>query len=221
MDQDTHRKLQAAAQLAVEVREHAAEVGRRTAKIGNAARGLYDIVLDLLGVEGEIHPIVPYLVIENGKARPASEADVAQLRQEWDGEFLLDQPRRELRVKTGKKAKRLHLGHGGLGYGLEKVLLKGMGRPGQRFGQRSFEDALGYSDIGSVETLSKYVWEIRKAIADSARKSRYLQTVEVDRGLSPTGRGYEFNPRWRYLVIRRMDQSSKRPVYSERTPVQE
>lgn len=214
MDQDIHQKLQAAAQLVVEIRQHAAEAEKRTAEIGQAVYGIYDIVQDLLGVEGEVRPIEPYLVIENGKPRPASEANAAQLRQQWNGEFLLDQPGRELRVKLGKKAKRLRLGHGGLHYGLEKVLLKGMRKPGGPFAHLSFAHPSGYGGVGSAESLSKYIWEIRKAIGDSARKTRYLHTVEVDRGLSSTGRGYEFDPRWRYLVIRRMRPKGESSIYS-------
>jgi hypothetical protein len=208
MDQDAHHKLQAAAQLAVEFQHHLAKVLEHETEIRKAAQGLQVILQALMGTQGDIRPLEAYVVTEDGKARPASEEDVARLRQQWHGEFLLDEPARELRVESGKKARKLHLGHGGLHYGLERVLLKGMSKPGQAFGHFSFGDALGNSDIGSAESLSRYVCDIRRAIDDSARRARYLRSAEVDRGLSSTGRGYEFDPQWRYLVIRRMSAKS-------------
>jgi len=203
MNQGVLRKLRTLSKLSVEIRHRAAEAEEHYCEMRKAAEQIQMILQSLMGIDGEVHAVEPYLVIADGKARPASEAEVSELRQGWRGEFLLDQPGRELRVRTGKKVRRLHLGHGGLHYGLEKVLLTGMGKPGRPFGPRSFEDALGYSTISGPESLSRYIWEIRKAIGDSARNSRYLHTVEVDRGLSSTGRGYEFDARWHYLVIRR------------------
>ena len=208
MDQDTHHKLRAAAQLAVEIRQHAAEALKHETLIGEAAQSLQVILQALAGAEAEIHPLCAYVVFENGAEKPASESVVAQLRETWQGEFLLDQPARELRVRTGKKARRLHLGHGGLHYGLEKVLLKGMGEPGDAFGHRSFDGVHGESEINSAETLSRYVFDIRRAIGDPARRTSYLHNVEVDSGLSRTRRGYVFDSRWRYLVIRRMSAKS-------------
>jgi hypothetical protein len=143
------------------------------------------------------------MVIEKGHTRPATDDDVDKLRSQWDGQFLLDEPARELRVKTGKKAMRLRLGPGGLHRGLEKVLLLGMSKPGRAFGEVRFQQVFGRSGgITKPQTLSRYIHTLRKQFRDAARESKYIDTLRVDGSVSQSGYGYAFNPRWSYLVIR-------------------
>lgn len=206
----TEDMLQRLADLMSELASHVRESEQHSAAARQLTEQMQSLVNQITGSAARVPSLGSYVVIENGQSRQVTEEHLRALRRHWDGEFLLDEPSRELKVKTEEVQKTIRLGSGGLHYGLEKVLLKGMGKPGQPFGHFTFEDTLiGGAGISAPQFLSRYVYDIRKAIGDSARPSRYLHTVEVDTTVSMTSRGYAFDPKWRYLVMRRHPQKSR------------
>lgn len=149
----------------------------------------------------DISPESAYAAFENGKKKIVGADAVERIRKEWRGNFLLDQPLRVLRVKTGRKTRAVQLGRDAIHRGIENVLIKGMRNPGRHFGHCSFLAQTGNNrDIGP-NVLARYVCTIRKVIGDSGRKPVYLLGTSVDVGFSRTGRGYAFSEEWAYTVI--------------------
>ena len=151
---------------------------------------------------GGLCPADFHVVVTNGEPDTVTEEEAERMRRQWPGTFLLDLPRRELWVKSGKRRKKIGLGRGGLHWGIEKLLILGMSKPGRPFGHRTFEERFE-TDIGvsSARGMSRYVCILRRAIGDVGGKTIYLHTVAVDRSVSSSGQGYVFDPRWDYLVI--------------------
>ncbi len=190
--------------------QKAEEAGERQRKHEARARELSSQIQSMLSADTsakEIREDVEYMVIQNGTSKPALESEVQRLRDEWNGEFLLDLPARVLHINTENMKEDVSLGRGGLGKCAEKVLVKGMSKPGRPFGQTSFDAGKEPDpDPWARSTLASVVCRIRKAMGDRDRDTSYLQTVEVGRGLSGSGYGYQFTPHADYLVIRRKKQ---------------
>ena len=82
----------------------------------------------------DVSPKGGYAVFKNGRKKIVGAAAVETIRKELRGNFLLDQPIRVLRIKTGRKTRTVQLGRDGLHRGIENVLIKGMRKPGSHFG---------------------------------------------------------------------------------------
>jgi len=210
MGQRSQQALRNAASLVPEIRRHVAESEQHAATARQLLQELQSCLGELNGDALDLSLPDCYLVIENGKQRPATEEQVRALRDNWRGEFLLDVPAREFRIRATAGRKTLPLGPGGLHRGLEQVLLLGMSKPGRAFGDVRLQEVFGVAaGIAGPETLSHYVHALRKKIGDKAWKSKYIVTVAVDGSVSQSGHGYAFNPRWRYLVIRKPSAGRK------------
>ena len=145
-----------------------------------------------------------YTITLNGRRRPAPVHDVDRLRRTWRGDFLLDIPRRFLRVRKGRKPAEFRLGGDRLHRGIERVLVKGMSKPGQEFGHLCIPSRLGGDRAIGATVLSRYILTIRRIIGDSGRKPAYVLNADVDRSFSYTCRGYVFSDRWKYAVVERV-----------------
>ena len=76
----------------------------------------------------------------------------------------------------------------------------GMARPGTAFGNRSV--IRQFSNIKLTQrSLSRQIANITKVIQDGGTNGPYVYRVRVDRSESDTDWGYEFDPRYRYIVI--------------------
>lgn len=145
-----------------------------------------------------------YAITVNGKRRMALGDAAERFRRTWRGDFLLDVPRRALRVRKGSKVREFHLGQDLTHRGVERVLQRGLSRPGQSFGHLCIPSRTGNDRSIGAPVLSRYVLTIRRMIGDSGRRPVYLLTADVDHSFSDTCRGYVFSGRWRCAVIERL-----------------
>ncbi len=153
-----------------------------------------------------------YMTNENGQRRIVTAEEAEEIRQQWSGHFLLDLPRQNLLIRTGKAVKGVKLGSRDLHWGVEKVLIVGMSQPGVGFGYAKFSKVRpGGSGIGDVTALTRYVYEARRAIGDTGQRSRYIHKTRVEPSESPTRWGYVFDDRYRYLVIAKYSPTNYGP----------
>jgi len=190
-----------------EERAAAEEEGRR--RFFNEVRSALTTLCRISNSEGPVQTArKPYVVHDNGRRRAAMEADITDLRQNWDGHFLLDLPGCVLRVRTPDSTKDILLRPGNPHRGAVNVLIVGMSKPGWVFGHRDIP-RLYLTEIDlSLAALKKYVHIVRRLIGDSGKKPKYLLRAEADISRSRTERGYRFNDEYRYVVIRRSSEET-------------
>ena len=176
----------------VVLRHKTERIMNRLWEVSNAEAGI-----DLLGAL----PSRPYWITVDGKRRPATAEQAETVRRRWRKHFLLDVPRRLLRVKDGRNVREVKLGGKGMHYGMQRILVFAMTHPGWPFGCETLFEHLSSDGHVKARVLSRYVFDVRKAVGDSGENSRYLLSTSVDRSCSDTGKGYVFDERFRYTVI--------------------
>lgn len=187
-------------QLAVTAQEVSSQ-SRRLALEASSIVGL------LLGKDLGLLGAGLYMVVENGNQRIVNDNQVARIKSTWHGEFLLDLPKQEIHIRKNRQTRSINFAAEGIHWGIQRVLVIGMCKPGIPFGFHTFSkrDPEG-SGIGNVETLTRYVKDLRLVIGDIGKKSRYLHKTRVELTVSPTRWGYVFDRRWKYLVIASYDE---------------